>query len=66
MKTFIGKDGKIWPETFDSYAWADAWLEACKTNPMLAYDREAMMGWFANAIMRGYDEHAAYFSKGSS
>ena len=49
-------DGKSWPESFDSYAWADAFLAQMKLTPEIATDREVMMSWFANAIMRGYDQ----------
>jgi hypothetical protein len=44
-----------WPlPSFDAVDWAKAF---CKLNPQM--DEELMITWFANALMRGYDEHAA-------
>lgn len=49
--TTIGHDGKPWPQTMDGMAWA---VECEKRFPcMPASDG---VGWFANAIMAGYDE----------
>lgn len=45
-------------QSFDAQDWARAFVKRVKTNPRLAADEGAMIGWFANAIMRGYDEHA--------
>jgi hypothetical protein len=36
--------------------WARAFVRFCKANPSIAWDEDTMTGWFANAIMRGYDE----------
>lgn len=46
----VGHDGNPWPETMDAKVWAD---EFCKRNS--ASDHATMLGWFANAIMIGYD-----------
>ncbi len=46
----IGHDGKPWPQTMDAKLWAD---EFCKRNS--ASDHGTMLGWFANAIMIGWD-----------
>ena len=46
----VGHDGKPWPQTMDAEVWAD---EFCKRNT--ASDHGTMLGWFANAIMIGYD-----------
>jgi hypothetical protein len=44
-----------WPlPSFDARDWAAAF---CKLNPSI--DEDLMLAWFANALMRGYDEHAA-------
>jgi hypothetical protein len=43
---------KTVPESFDAYVWAD---EFCKRFPTVPHD--GAVGWFANALMRGYDEH---------
>lgn len=40
----------------DAYEWADAFLIITKDNPDILTDRDTLMGWFANAIMAGYDE----------
>ncbi len=43
-----------WPlPSFDAQDWAKAF---CKINPGVPED--VMIGWFANALMRGFDEHA--------
>lgn len=46
---------KEWPHTMDAKIWADKWLETVRKNPEIALDEGAMIGWFANAIMAGYD-----------
>jgi hypothetical protein len=48
--TPLGHDGLPWPQTMDAKIWAD---EFCKRNS--ASDHDTMIGWFANAIMVGYD-----------
>ena len=45
-----GNDGKTWPATMDAKVWADVFY-AKNT----ASDHTTMLGWFANAIMVGYD-----------
>ena len=45
-----GQDSKPWPQTTDAHAWA---TEFCRLNS--ASDHGTMLGWFANAIMIGYD-----------
>ncbi len=48
-----------WPlPSFDAKDWAQAF---CKLNP--GVDEATMIAWFANALMRGYDEHAARTAK---
>jgi hypothetical protein len=43
-----------WPlPSFDALDWAEAF---CRINPQMPVD--IMITWFANALMRGYDEHA--------
>jgi hypothetical protein len=41
---------------FDAQVWATAWLETLAEHPEIATDEGTMQGWFANAIMAGYDE----------
>lgn len=45
-------------ESCDAKDWAEAFVAHVQANPSIATDEGTMIGWFANAIMRGYDEHA--------
>lgn len=46
-----------WPlPSFDAQDWAAAFL---KINPDCGLDEGLMIAWFANALMRGYDEASA-------
>lgn len=47
-----------WPlPSFDARDWAKAFIKAAKDNGWLdKIDEEIMQTWFANALMRGYDE----------
>ncbi len=42
--------------SFDGQDWAKAFVAYAKDNPMIATDEATMTGWFANALMRGWDE----------
>ena len=44
-----------WPHTMDAREWVREWLSAVRDHPEIAMDEDAMLGWFANAIMAGYD-----------
>jgi hypothetical protein len=45
-----------WPlPSFDARDWAKAFV---KLNPCTV-DEDVMVGWFANALMRGYDQRVA-------
>lgn len=44
-------------QSFDAQVWAKAFVEHVRVNPAIATDEMAMISWFANALMRGYDEH---------
>lgn len=44
-------------ETFDAQYWARVFVIAVSVKPKIATDQETMHTWFANALMRGYDEH---------
>jgi hypothetical protein len=48
-----------WPlPSFDARDWAQAFLKAYENYKGDDFLDEAnMTGWFANALMRGYDEH---------
>lgn len=43
----------------DAYKWAEYWLQVFHEHPEIAEDRDVMMGWFANAIMAGFDSHSS-------
>lgn len=42
--------------SFDAKVWALNFIDCVKRNPEIATDLECMTGWFANALMRGFDE----------
>ena len=47
-------------DSFDARDWAKEFLRSCEQSPIVgavAPDEETMVAWFANALMRGYDEH---------
>lgn len=46
---------QTWPHTMDAQVWAREWLKTLAENPGIATDEATMIGWFANAIMAGYD-----------
>jgi hypothetical protein len=52
-----------WPlPSFDAQDWARAFCDVCIERgfrPEEAVDQEWITTWFANALMRGYDEHAS-------
>lgn len=50
-----GVNAGEWPHTMDAQVWARKWLEITADKPEVATDEGAMIGWFANAIMAGYD-----------
>lgn len=40
----------------DAQVWAKEWLKIITENPTIPTDEGTMIGWFANAIMAGYDQ----------
>ncbi len=46
-----------WPHTMDAKVWAEEFIKALRGHPVggICVDEGAMIGWFANAIMAGYD-----------
>jgi hypothetical protein len=42
--------------TTDATIWVQEWLKTIKEHPGIPTDEDAMLGWFANAIMAGWDE----------
>lgn len=52
---FVGHDGETIPCTMDGQVWAKEFMASVMRNPRLVVDEDVMLGWFANAIMAGYD-----------
>ena len=48
-------DNKLCGE-FSAKVWASEFIKLVKKNPKIAIDEGTMLGWFANAIMAGYDK----------
>lgn len=44
-------------KSFDAQVWAKAFVELVKEKPEIASDEGTIIGWFANALMRGYDQY---------
>ncbi len=42
--------------SFDAGDWAASFIATLRDNPNIVVDEELMVTWFANALMRGYDE----------
>ena len=42
-------------DTADAQIWTQEWLKVVKKDPSIPTDEGTMLGWFANAIMAGYD-----------
>lgn len=40
----------------DAQRWAQEFVRMAEANPAIPTDEGTMIGWFANAIMAGYDE----------
>jgi len=52
-----------WPlPSFHAVDWARAFIEAFGNRPD-QIDEAVMTGWFANALMRGFDEHTSRHRK---
>lgn len=50
------RDDPNWPiQSFDHCDWAEAFIKIVKDNNV-TIDEEYMRVWFANALMRGYDQ----------
>jgi hypothetical protein len=57
MKENNMKENKLeFLKSFDAWDWARDFCEIVRNHPNVPYDEETMMGWFANALMRGWDE----------
>jgi hypothetical protein len=51
----INNTEKILISNLDAQIWAKEFINTVKLHPEIATDKETMIGWFANAIMTGYD-----------
>lgn len=51
------KDDVEFYRSFDARVWAERFVEIARQDPAIALDSEVMQTWFANALMRGYDQH---------
>lgn len=40
---------------FDARVWAEEFVRIAEENPGIAHDEGTMLGWFANALMAGFD-----------
>lgn len=51
------RDDPNWPlPSFDARDWAEAFCKIAADKGHPGIDCDWMVGWFANALMRGYDE----------
>jgi len=55
-----------WPHCMDAQAWVAEWMKVIAERPEIATDEGTMLGWFANAIMAGFDTANMRTSKGIS
>lgn len=54
-----------WPlPSFDASDWAVSFVKLAREKPEIATDEATMLAWFANALMRGYDEAKRRAAKG--
>jgi hypothetical protein len=49
------------PQSMNAIDWVDEWLAIIKENPDIPTDRDTMLGWFANAIMCGWDHRTKLY-----
>lgn len=55
-KTFVEQvDEKRLLGNADAKVWAEEFVKLCNKKPEIATDEGTMIGWFANAIMAGWD-----------
>jgi hypothetical protein len=63
----VGSDGQPWYCSMDAMAWAKAFVAIdphAEVGGGISFTEEAMVGWFANAIMTGYDEARRRIGRG--
>lgn len=49
-------DGNELIGEFDAAVWAKVWIRMIAEHPGIPTEEGTMIGWFANAIMSGYDQ----------
>lgn len=59
----MGVAEQRWPHTMDAQVWVHEWMRTIKDHPGIATDEGTMIGWFANAIMAGYDTAQMRFAE---
>lgn len=60
------EDRPDWPlPSFDANDWAQAFMNTFNGEEAIRVDMDLMRAWFANALMRGYDEGRASLGKGA-
>ncbi len=70
LQSAINVEKQVWPHTANAEEWAKQWKEHLSINPEIANDEGCMVGWFANAIMAGFNtacsrwRHIAYAKLG--
>ncbi len=42
-------------DTFDAQIWVQEWMKTIGKHPDIPTDEGTMVGWFASALMAGYD-----------
>lgn len=50
-------------QSFDARDWARSFVASVREKPDLPTDEYTMVGWFANAIMRGWDERERRYER---
>ena len=55
LQVAINTRDQVWPHTIDAQVWAKEWAKHIAEHPGIPTDEATMIGWFANAIMAGYD-----------
>lgn len=51
----MSEQNATWTHNADAQVWVKEWLETISAHPEIPNDPSAMLGWFANAIMCGFD-----------
>ena len=52
----VPSEDRAFPQTMDAQIWTREWMKTITEHPGIPTDEGTMLGWFANAIMAGWDE----------